>query len=619
MSTAADILRDAGLPPLAPGRHLLRCPKCSDQRSRAHQSLKCLGVNVDSDGVNWGCNHCDWKGGGKVNGVGGHARSDPFVATYSYTDEAGELLFQVCRKADKSFPQRRPDGNGGWTWGTSGARKVLYRLPELIEAIANSHTVLIVEGEKDVENLRRIGVSATCNPGGASKPGQKSKWRPEFSEYLRDADIIIVPDNDDAGHAHAEAIAGMCTGIASRIRVLDLANYWPECPKGGDVSDWLAAGHTREELDALIEKAPDFHLDAEPEAGNSKEDILPVTEFAAMSMLSRKTWIVHHVIALAEASVWYGEPGSGKSVLIEDLALHVAAGRTWHGRAVRQGAVLYVALERAGVVARRAIAFGMEHGLTTLPFAVVRGPLDFRDPKIADRIIATITALAARHNADPVLVVVDTVSRALCGGDENSPKDMGLLVGGMSRIQSADLHLAMTHHQPAEKERMRGHGALLGAVDTTVHVFKSGAIRLAEVVKSSDHEEGQRVAFTLASSTIGQDERGDVVSAPVVVEADVTGTAHKPSAVLKGANKIALSALREAIDHLGEAAPASQHIPAGVKVTSIARWRDYAYRYGISASDEASARQKAFNRASERLRADNFIGVWEPHVWLTGR
>jgi hypothetical protein len=346
-------------------------------------------------------------------------------------------------------------------------------------------------------------------------------------------------------------------------------------------------------------------------------NVLPFTEFAAMSTISRKLWIVHHLIAAGEVSTWYGEPGCGKSVLIEDLGLHVAAGMPWHGRAVRGGAVLYVALERAGVVARRCIAVGVEHNMGSLPFAMVRGPLDFRDPKVADSIVATVTELATRHQTEPALIIVDTVSRALCGGDENSPKDMGLLVAGMSRIQGdLGVHLAMTHHQPAEKERMRGHGALLGAVDTTVHVFKSGAIRLAEVVKSSDHEEGQRIAFSLNSVTVGEDDHGDPITAPVVAEADVTGTARKPSTAIKGAAKIALGALREAIYALGEIPPASTHIPPNVKTTTVARWREYAYRSGISASDDASARQKAFNRAVEKLRADNFVGVWEPHVWL---
>jgi len=163
------------------------------------------------------------------------------------SDASGELLFQVLRKPDKSFPQRRPDGHGGWHWNTKGVRKVLYRLPEVIEAIANGQRVVIVEGEKDRDRMWSIGIPATCNPGGASKTGQKTKWRAEYTETLRGADIVVIGDHDAAGAAHAHSIAQASVGIAKRVRVLHLVEHWPQCPRGGDVSDYLDAGHTREE------------------------------------------------------------------------------------------------------------------------------------------------------------------------------------------------------------------------------------------------------------------------------------------------------------------------------------------------------------------------------------
>ena len=125
----------------------------------------------------------------------------------------------------KKFWQRRPDGNGGWINNLNGVRKVLYRLPELIEDIGNSHPIVIAEGERDVNNLRAIGVPATTNPDGAPKPGQKPKWRPEFSETLRGADIIIIPDHDEQGYALAEAIASMSAGIAKSVRLLKLVEH----------------------------------------------------------------------------------------------------------------------------------------------------------------------------------------------------------------------------------------------------------------------------------------------------------------------------------------------------------------------------------------------------------
>jgi putative DNA primase/helicase len=68
----------------------------------------------------------------------------------------------------------------------------------------------------------------------------------------------VLNDNDGAGYAHADATCNLSLGVAKRVRRLDLAKHWPEIPKGGDVSDWLAAGHTGAELAALIEQAPDY-------------------------------------------------------------------------------------------------------------------------------------------------------------------------------------------------------------------------------------------------------------------------------------------------------------------------------------------------------------------------
>jgi hypothetical protein len=258
----AEILQEHGiaLQSYDLGRHYTTCPQCSASRSTSHRGNKVLGVTIDSKGVQWGCNHCSWTGGAYYNGkANGRDRSD-IIARYDYVDENGELLFQVCRKADKSsFPQRRPDGKGGWRWETKSVRKVLYRLPELLAAVSNNQPIVIPEGEKDVNNLWRIGLAATCNPGGAPKPtsarpNPTPKWKPEYSETLRGADVLLTPDNDPAGWLHVNQIAAALNGIAARIRILRL----PNLPEKGDVSDWLAAGGTREQLDALIEQAPDW-------------------------------------------------------------------------------------------------------------------------------------------------------------------------------------------------------------------------------------------------------------------------------------------------------------------------------------------------------------------------
>ncbi len=153
--------------------------------------------------------------------------------TYRYVDETGRLLSQTVRKDPKGFSQRRPNGNGGWIWNLKGVRLVLYRLPELLKR--STETVFICEGEKDVHSLETLGLLATCNPMGAGK------WRPEYSETLRARSAVIFPDNDGPGRKHATAIAADLLRVGCEVRIV-------EVPKGKDVSDWLAAGTTLEEL-----------------------------------------------------------------------------------------------------------------------------------------------------------------------------------------------------------------------------------------------------------------------------------------------------------------------------------------------------------------------------------
>ncbi len=170
------------------------------------------------------------------------------VAEYGYHDEAGKLLFQVVRLAPKTFRQRRPDQSapGGWSWSVKGIPQVPYRLPELIAAPAGA-VVYIPEGEKDCDALAGLGLVATCNPGGAGK------WSRDLSRHLMGRPVVILPDNDQAGADHASDLVGKLQGVAASVRVLRL----PDLPPKGDVSDWLAAGGSAEDLERWAREAPE--------------------------------------------------------------------------------------------------------------------------------------------------------------------------------------------------------------------------------------------------------------------------------------------------------------------------------------------------------------------------
>ena len=154
--------------------------------------------------------------------------------------------------------------------------------------------------------------------------------------------------------------------------------------------------------------------------------------------------------------------------------------------------------------------------IADIPFALIGGVFDLRTPQAVAALIEACRQVEAETGDDVVLIVIDTISRAMAGGDENSSKDMGAIVAATSRLQAeTKAHVLWIHHMPQDgAERLRGHGALLGAMDTTVHV-ESGDVKSATVVKANDSEEGEKVVFTLESVTIGPE-----TTAPVVVPAD---------------------------------------------------------------------------------------------------
>ena len=320
------------LPSYDPGRHYTTCPQCSRGRTAAHRNNKVLGVTIEGDGaVRWGCNHCGWTGPHKGNG--GHREE---LKAYVYRDRTGAARFRKVRNRPDRTPRfwlERPDGSGGWVKGAGGIDTgIIYRADEIAAAITAGKTIAVVEGEKDADNLWSIGMAATCNAHGASEPGKKPKWTREHSAQLADADIIVLGDNDAAGHEHADAACKLSLRIARRVRRLDLAPHWPAIPKGGDVSDWLDQVHTRDELEALFALAPDYVSSEKPRVGHEAGAALLndvrafLSRFIAYpsehAKVAHVLWIAHaHLMDAWEStpriSFLSPEPASGKTRSME--------------------------------------------------------------------------------------------------------------------------------------------------------------------------------------------------------------------------------------------------------------------------------------------------------------
>ena len=160
------------------------------------------------------------------------------TCSYDYQDATGKVVFQVVRYKPKSFKQCRII-NGKRVWNMEGVERLPYHLPELL---CHPASVWVVEGERDVETLRAIDQTATCNPGGAGK------WLPAFSQYLKGRCVYICPDNDEPGQKHGKEVLKSLGGIVEWVKWIELP---PEF-KGSPIKDITDLHHACKTHDALI-------------------------------------------------------------------------------------------------------------------------------------------------------------------------------------------------------------------------------------------------------------------------------------------------------------------------------------------------------------------------------
>jgi hypothetical protein len=227
-----------------------------------------------------------------------------WAAVYDYVDEGGALLFQVLRSHDKDFRQRVKDlaGKDGWSWKLGNTRRVPYRLPQVLAAVRDGREVWICEGEKDVHTLEAAGIVATCNPGGAGK------WRPEYSEFFREAIVTIVADRDEPGRAHARQVRDALVPVAGYVRIV-------EATSGKDVTDHVRAGCDLLDLDETFTTEPVVKVDLAPD----------LWEFIATEDAPHD-WIVPELLERGDRVILTGFEGLGKSVLGRQMAVTLAAG-----------------------------------------------------------------------------------------------------------------------------------------------------------------------------------------------------------------------------------------------------------------------------------------------------
>jgi AAA domain len=260
---------------------------------------------------------------------------------------------------------------------------------------------------------------------------------------------------------------------------------------------------------------------------------LEFTLFNEIEQAPKKIWQVEGFQAEGELVCSFGAPSAGKSALIIDKGAHIADGGPWFGHRVTRCGVLHVAAERLAVVKRRYAAWRIHHGVDDLPLAVLGGTVDLRtNNSDAQQIIDACRRLEDAKGFSVGFIAIETVNRILAGGSENDPRDMGSLIDNLAFIQyQTGATVEVVHHIPQDgAQRLRGHGALLGACDTTLSVTGSGkSVRTCILDKANDAVEGAQVNFELLSVELSRDEEtGNVTTAPVIIpatEANAVNTA----------------------------------------------------------------------------------------------
>jgi putative DNA primase/helicase len=275
-----------------------------------------------------------------------------------------------------------------------------------------------------------------------------------------------------------------------------------------------------------------------------------------LSKLPPIQWRIKDLVPVQGIAVVFGPSGSGKSALALDIMQSLAMGREWFGRRVKQCSVTYVVLEGKAGLAGRVKAYRIYHGSTSPNIVYLAQPFGLLK---TDDINDLVLAIKAAGTGD--VVVIDTLSRATPGLDENSSKDMGNTIAAATLLQELLGGLVLlVHHSGKEAAKgMRGHSSLHAAVDCAIEVKRIGDQREWIVAKSKDGADGASHSFTLEVVSLGKDSDGDEETSCVVVPNQSTQAVAKKKPSLASNQTIAHKALeellRDAVDSGNEGAP----------------------------------------------------------------
>jgi len=360
------------------------------------------------------------------------------------------------------------------------------------KVVAATEPVILCEGFATAASLQEAtGRVVICTYNGANMLAVAGF----FAKRYPNREFLVAGDNDHSKKDNPGL--RRANEAAAILRCAAIVPAWPQGSSGTDFND-MAASYGLEAVRALV---------ADGVVPNGAEvpqpDIFTLLDLDELEALPPPTWLINELIADHGLSIVYGDPGAGKSFIVLDMAMRLAFGMDWHGVEAQRCGVLYIAGEGSRGLGKRVKGWRREHALEGVdaPFLLLPVAVQLLDPQEREKLFRTIDAAMARAGFAVGLVVIDTVSRAIAGQDENGQEAMSLLVGACGDIQNRTGGAVIgVHHSGKDSSRgMRGSTVLLGGCDASLKITKdeNGQTVTIEVEKQKDAEEADPFYMTL--------------------------------------------------------------------------------------------------------------------------
>jgi len=252
------------------------------------------------------------------------------------------------------------------------------------------------------------------------------------------------------------------------------------------------------------------------------------------------SYLVKGWLGAGQMSVVYGPSNVGKSFFVLDMAYHVAAGQEWQGCRVNGGPVLFLATEGGNLFRNRVYALGQKYKYKDVRLAIRPSPVDLLRPEVDMQELATLCNQIKAEHGPLAMIIIDTLSRAMAGGNENGPEDMTAFINNVDALRDhTGAHMLIVHHTGKDTAQgARGHSSLRAATDTEIELEATdGGLRTATATKQRDMQPKHPINFMLSSVELGVDSDGDPVTTAMVTEADEQDVADAQQKRPRGKNQ----------------------------------------------------------------------------------